>query len=80
MTFFNGCLHDQNKWTYIDNTNLDYTCLNRGGLYLNRKGIVRISRHSSANMIIISSICLGRLVMLSISILKPLKSGKYGLN
>ena len=28
----------QNKWTYIDNTNLDYTCLNRGGLHLNRKG------------------------------------------
>ncbi len=38
---------DQNKWTYIDNTNLDYTCLNRGGLHLNRKGSSSLTRDYS---------------------------------
>ncbi len=38
---------DQNKWTYIDNTNLDYTCLNRGGLHLNRKGSCSLTRNYS---------------------------------
>ena len=38
---------DQNKWTYIDNTNLDYTCLNRGGLHLNRKGSSSLTRNYS---------------------------------
>ena len=28
----------QNRWTYIDNSNIDYSCLNRRGLHLNKKG------------------------------------------
>ena len=29
---------DQNAWTFIDNTNVDLSCLNRRGIHLNRKG------------------------------------------
>jgi hypothetical protein len=41
---------DLNKWTYIDNTNLDYTCLNRGGLHLNRKGSSSLTRNYSNHL------------------------------
>lgn len=37
----------QNKWTFIDNSNIDYTCLNRRGLHLNRKGRSIISKNFS---------------------------------
>ena len=29
---------DQNNWSYIDHSNIDYSCLNRRCLHLNRKG------------------------------------------
>ena len=38
---------DKNKWTYIDNSNVDYTCLNRRGLHLNKKGSATLSKNYS---------------------------------
>ena len=38
---------DHNKWSYIDNSNIDNTCLNRRGLHLNRKGSSIISKNFS---------------------------------
>ena len=38
---------DQNNWTYIDHNNIDYSCLNRGGLHLNRKGSSLVSKNFS---------------------------------
>ena len=29
---------EANNWSFIDNSNLDESCLNAGGLHLNRKG------------------------------------------
>ena len=37
----------QNKWTYIDNSKIDYSCLNRHGLHLNKKGSSIISKNYS---------------------------------
>ena len=31
--------------TYIDNSNVDYTCLNRRGLHLNKKGSTTLSKN-----------------------------------
>ena len=38
---------DQNNWTYVDHNNIDYSCLNRGGLHLNRKGSSLVSKNFS---------------------------------
>ena len=38
---------DQNNWSYIDHNNIDYSCLNRGGLHLNRKGSSLVSKNFS---------------------------------
>ena len=37
----------QNNWTYIDHNNIDYSCLNRRGLHLNRKGSSLVSKNFS---------------------------------
>lgn len=31
------------SWTFIDNTNIDRSCLNRSGLHLNRKGSAKLA-------------------------------------
>jgi hypothetical protein len=62
MTFLNGSLHDQNKWTYIDNTNLDYTCLNRGGLHLNRNGILTLLLEIIVITLVVNDIGHGQLL------------------
>ena len=36
---------DQNNWTYMDHSNIDYSCLNRRGLHLNRKGSSLVSKN-----------------------------------
>ena len=38
---------DQKNWTYVDHNNIDYSCLNRGGLHLNRKGSSLVSKNFS---------------------------------
>ena len=38
---------DQNNWSYIDHNNIDYSCLNRRGLHLNRKGSSLVSKNFS---------------------------------
>ena len=38
---------DQNNWSYIDHSNIDYSCLNKRGLYLNRKGSSLVSKNFS---------------------------------
>ena len=38
---------EQNNWTYIDHNNIDYSCLNRHGLHLNRKGSSLVSKNFS---------------------------------
>ena len=38
---------EQNNWTYIDHNNIDYSCLNRRGLHLNRKGSSLVSKNFS---------------------------------
>ena len=38
----------QNNWTYIDHSNIDYTCLNRRGLHLNWNGSTLISKNLNA--------------------------------
>ena len=40
-------IFNKNKWTYIDNSNVDYTCLNRRGLHLNKKGSATLSKNYS---------------------------------
>lgn len=37
----------QNNWAYIDHNNIDYSCLNRRGLHLNRKGSSLVSKNFS---------------------------------
>ena len=37
----------ENNWTYIDNSNIDHTCLNRRGLHLNKNGSSIISKNYS---------------------------------
>ncbi len=36
-----------NKWTYIDNSNKDHTCLNRRKLHLNKKGSSKALLHAA---------------------------------
>ena len=38
---------DQNNWSYIDHSDIDYSCLNRRGLHLNRKGSSLASKNFS---------------------------------
>jgi len=38
---------NQNNWTYIDHNNIDYSCLNRRDLHLNRKGSSLVCRNFS---------------------------------
>lgn len=33
------------KWTFIDNTNVDRSCLNRSALHLNRKGTAKLAKN-----------------------------------
>ena len=40
----------ENNWTYIDNSNIDYTCLNRRGLHLNKNGSSIISKNYSNHL------------------------------
>ena len=41
---------DQNNWSYIDHGNIDYSCLNRRSLHLNRKGTSLVSKTVSVNI------------------------------
>ena len=36
---------DQNAWTFIDNRNVDLSCLNRRGIHLNRKGSSLVTKN-----------------------------------
>ena len=40
----------ENNWTYIDNNNIDYTCLNRRGLHLKKNGNSIISKNYSHHL------------------------------
>ncbi len=40
----------ENNWTYIDNSNIDFTCLNRRGLHLNKNGSSIISKNYSNHL------------------------------